>query len=235
MQPTRNLWRWLAVVFVLSFAVLGWLGREIYLAAPPIPTVKTDDGTTLYTKEQIQDGQRAWLAAGGQQLGTVWGHGSYVAPDWSADWLHREALALRDVLSRRMHQRDFAALRSHEQAAVDALVKEEMRRNTYDAVTDTLTVSPERAAAIVATQAHYEGLFGAAPALDKLREQYAMMPDALPRAAGPPRAFRLLLLVGLVRRHGPPRRDGPVLHEQLAARAHRRQRRCPPPPRSGPS
>ena len=43
MQPTRNLWRWLAVVFVLSFAALGWLGREIYLAAPPIPTVKAGE------------------------------------------------------------------------------------------------------------------------------------------------------------------------------------------------
>ena len=38
MKPTRSLWRWLAVVFVLSFAALGYLGREIYLAAPPIPT-----------------------------------------------------------------------------------------------------------------------------------------------------------------------------------------------------
>lgn len=182
MQPTRSLWRWLAIVFVLSFAALGWLGREIYLAAPPIPTVKTADGATLYTKEQIQDGQRAWLAAGGQQLGTVWGHGSYVAPDWSADWLHREALALRDLVAKRLYQNEFASIAPHQQAAVDAIVKEEMRRNTYDAATDTLTVGNERAAAIAATAAHYAALFGKDPALDKLREQYAMTPDALPRA-----------------------------------------------------
>ncbi|HEX4943709.1 MAG TPA: nitric-oxide reductase large subunit [Usitatibacteraceae bacterium] len=182
MQPTRNLWRWLAVVFVLSFAVLGWLGREIYLAAPPIATVKTTDGATLYTKEQIQDGQRAWLAAGGQQLGTVWGHGSYVAPDWSADWLHREALALRDIVADRLYRSKFATLSAHQQASVDAIVKEQMRTNTYDAATNTLTIGTERAAAIVATQAHYEGLFGSEPALDKLRDQYAMMPAALPRA-----------------------------------------------------
>ncbi len=95
MQPTRKLWQWLGIVFVLSFAALGWIGREIYLAAPPIPqAVKTEDGATVYTGSQIQEGQRAWLSAGGQQLGTVWGHGSYVAPDWSADWLHREASAL---------------------------------------------------------------------------------------------------------------------------------------------
>ena len=85
MNSTRRLWQGLAIVFVLSFAALGWLGREIYLAAPPIPdTVRSETGLLLYSSEQIQDGQRAWLAAGGQQLGTVWGHGAYVAPDWSA-------------------------------------------------------------------------------------------------------------------------------------------------------
>ena len=182
MQPTRNLWRWLAVVFFLSFAALGWLGREIYLAAPPIPKVVTPDGAVLFTKEQLQDGQRAWLAAGGQQLGTVWGHGSYVAPDWSADWLHREAVALRDLVAARLYNVAFAMLQPHQQAAVDEIVKTQMRANTYDAATDTLTVSHERAAAIALVKKHYEGLFGTDASLDKLREQYAMMPDALPRA-----------------------------------------------------
>ena len=47
--------------------------------------------------EQIQRGQQVWLAAGGQQQGSVWGHGAYVAPDWSADWLHREAIELQQT------------------------------------------------------------------------------------------------------------------------------------------
>ena len=98
MNPTSRLWRWLALVFVLSFGALGWLGYQIHLRAPPIPSaVVSTDGTTLYTGDQIRHGQQAWLAAGGQQLGTVWGHGSYVAPDWSADWLHREAVALQEI------------------------------------------------------------------------------------------------------------------------------------------
>ncbi len=41
MQPTRRLWQTLAIVFFASFAVLGWLGREIYLKAPPIADVKS--------------------------------------------------------------------------------------------------------------------------------------------------------------------------------------------------
>jgi nitric oxide reductase subunit B len=182
-KSARRLWTWLALVFVASFAVLGWLGREIYLAAPPIPqAVVRVDGSVLFAGVQIEDGQRAWRSVGGQQLGTVWGHGSYVAPDWSADWLHRETLALRDVLAGERYARAYASLAPAEAASIDAAVKQEMRHNGYDAATHALVVSPERAAAIETVARHYDGLFGADPALEKLRDQYAMQDDALPRA-----------------------------------------------------
>jgi nitric oxide reductase subunit B len=183
MEQNRRLWIQLAIVFFLSFAALGWLGREIYLAAPPIPeTVRTTAGETLYTAAEIRDGQRAWRAAGGQQLGTVWGHGSYVAPDWSADWLHREAVAYRDLRSSALHGAHYDSLSPAQRGAVDAAVREEMRANTYDPATSTLLVTPERAAAIAHVERHYTALFGDAPALDTLREQYAMTANALPRA-----------------------------------------------------
>jgi len=182
MNATRRLWTGLAVVFFVSFAILGWIGREIYLAAPPYPDVKTEAGDTLYTAAQLKEGQRAWLAAGGQQLGSVWGHGSYVAPDWSADWLHREAVAYREILSRKMHRADYAGLSTSDRGAVDVLVKQEMRRNTYDAAHNTVTVSAERAAAIAQVQAHYTALFGDAPEAAALREQYAMTANSLQRA-----------------------------------------------------
>jgi nitric oxide reductase subunit B len=182
MQPTRKLWTWLAIVFFLSFAALGWLGREIYLAAPPYPEVKTTTGATLYTAAELKEGQRAWLAAGGQQLGTVWGHGSYVAPDWSADWLHREILAYRDIRATTMYKQPYDKLTVSERGSVDAIVKEELRRNTYDAATNTMTVTPERALAIQQVAKHYTDLFGDSEALQQQREQYAMSDNALPRA-----------------------------------------------------
>ena len=183
MHPTRKLWLGLGLVFVLSFAALGWLGREIYLAAPPIPDlVRTHSGDILYSGAQVRDGQRAWRAAGGQQLGSVWGHGAYVAPDWSADWLHREAVAYRDVLSRNLHGESYEVLTRTQRAGIDQLVKEGLRANTYDEATGAVTVSDERAAAIRAVEGHYTDLFGDAAALDELREKYAMTADTLPRA-----------------------------------------------------
>lgn len=72
MQTSRKLWQLLGIVFLLSFGVLGWVGREIYVAAPPIPqSVVATDGGTVFTGDEIRRGQRVWLAAGGQQLGSV--------------------------------------------------------------------------------------------------------------------------------------------------------------------
>jgi len=179
MNTNNRLWRWLGLIFVLSFGALGYLGWQIYLTAPPIPkAVVTTQGDVLFTGEQIQLGQQAWLSAGGQQLGTVWGHGSYVAPDWSADWLHREALALQAI--RAGEHRAVATLTNADRAAIDATLKDEMRRNTYDEASGTVTVSTERARAIREVASHYEALFGSEPALAQLREQYAMSDGALP-------------------------------------------------------
>lgn len=179
MKSNNRLWRWLGLIFVLSFGVLGYLGVQIYLTAPPIPkAVVTTDGEVLFTGAQIQRGQQAWMSAGGQQLGTVWGHGSYVAPDWSADWLHREATALEAI--RTQQHRAAATLTSADRGAIAATLKDEMRRNTYDEASGAITVSPERARAIREVAQHFEGLFGTEPSLAALREQYAMSDGALP-------------------------------------------------------
>ena len=180
MNSTSRLWRWLGLIFVLSFGALGFIGYQIYLDAPPIPkSVVTADGDVIFTGEQIHAGQQAWLSSGGQQVGTVWGHGAYVAPDWSADWLHREALALQAIRTGQ-HTKTQPTLTNADRAVIDVQLKEEMRHNGYNDESGVLTVSKERAQAIREVASHYEGLFGIDPALNKLREQYAMNANALP-------------------------------------------------------
>ncbi|MFO1376765.1 MAG: nitric-oxide reductase large subunit [Steroidobacteraceae bacterium] len=180
MQTSRKLWQLLGIVFLLSFGVLGWVGREIYVAAPPIPqSVVATDGGTVFTGDEIRRGQRVWLAAGGQQLGSVWGHGSYVAPDWSADWLHREAVAFRDLRARALFGAPYDLLDTSRRATLDSIVRQEFRRNTHDTAHDTVTVSADRARAIRSVAAHYSGLFGDEAAAASLREQYAMTRDTV--------------------------------------------------------
>jgi len=72
----------------ISFSVLVYFGKKIYRQAPPVPEkVIKADGTVLFTGQDIKDGQNVWQSLGGQEIGTVWGHGAYQAPDWSAEWL----------------------------------------------------------------------------------------------------------------------------------------------------
>jgi nitric oxide reductase subunit B len=175
MRESRKLWLWLGAIFVLSFTVLGLIGREIYVKAPPVPeSVVTASGATLFTKQDIQSGREVWQTLGGMQLGSVWGHGGYVAPDWGADWLHREAVALLDLWARRQGALDFAALDAEAQAGLRERLRRELRANRYDSATGTITVSDSRAQAMAAVGEHYARLFSSDPELRQLRDEYAI-------------------------------------------------------------
>ncbi len=176
----KRLWIALIVVIVASFSVLGYFGMEIYRQAPPIPgRVVSASGQTLYTATDIHEGQNVWQSMGGQESGSIWGHGAYVAPDWSADWLHREAAALLDLWAKRQYNTEFASLTAEQQGGLQAKLKAELRTNSYDAASATLTVSDDRAAAMKQVAAHYAGVFGHDPAFAKLRDAYAVPPDAI--------------------------------------------------------
>ncbi|MCK6457774.1 MAG: nitric-oxide reductase large subunit [Phycisphaerae bacterium] len=176
---TRH-WFALAIVIAASFAVLGFYGRELYRQAPPIPKrVVTTDGRVLFTAQQIRDGQNVWQSMGGQEVGTVWGHGAYVAPDWSADWLHHEAMGLLDRWAMADRQRPYDELPSDAQAVLKARLRDELRTNTYESASGDVTISPDRAEVIRAVGAHYAALFGNDPALAELRDAYAIPANAI--------------------------------------------------------
>ncbi len=99
--------------------------------APPISDVYSANGQLLFTGSSITDGQGVWQSIGGQEIGTVWGHGAYVAPDWSADWLHRESLILLNTWAFRDGAASFDALSLDQQAVLKARLIREMRTNTY--------------------------------------------------------------------------------------------------------
>jgi nitric oxide reductase subunit B len=171
----RRLWIILVVGLVLMFGTLAYFGGQIYHSAPPIPQLVRSSDATLFTNADIERGQNIWQSMGGMEQGSIWGHGSYVAPDWSADWLHREAGALLDALAYGAHGTSFAALSEADQAAVRAAVRREMRTNTYDPQSGVVTVSSARARAIAATAAHFSDLFEAgSPEAKRLRAQYAL-------------------------------------------------------------
>jgi Nitric oxide reductase large subunit len=150
----------LIAVFIFSFSILGWVGTEIFREAPPIPSeVVTADGRVLIPSEDVLNGQNVWQAMGGMQVGSIWGHGSYVAPDWTADYLHREALFILNEWSNGQYGKDGSSLTSEQKAVLLQRLQDLMRKNTYDAATGKLTLDPVRGRAFDDNLKHYSEVF----------------------------------------------------------------------------
>ncbi|WWL45544.1 nitric-oxide reductase large subunit [Pseudomonas parakoreensis] len=165
-----------------DFCVLGWFGREVYRQAPPIPEqVQSTDGSLLFTNVDILDGQTAWQSVGGMQLGSIWGHGAYQAPDWTADWLHRELTAWLDLAAQHTYGVPYAQVDEDHQALLRQQLKREYRGNQVQG--EVLVLSERRVAAVEQTAAYYEALFGKDPALQGSRKSFAMKENTLPDAA----------------------------------------------------
>ncbi|HOW40173.1 MAG TPA: nitric-oxide reductase large subunit [Bacteroidales bacterium] len=179
-MKVQKLWLGFILVMAISFAVLLYFGREIYKQAPPVPEkVLKSDGTVLFSGQDIKDGQNAWQSMGGQEIGTVWGHGAYQAPDWSADWLHREAVYMLDKMAVQQEGKGYNDLSDERKAYYKVLLQKELRKNTYNPDSKTLTVSGLRAEAIESNSRFYAGLFTNDPAQSELRDAYSIPENSL--------------------------------------------------------
>ncbi|MDP4266235.1 MAG: nitric-oxide reductase large subunit [Bacteroidota bacterium] len=174
-MKNKSLWFSLIAVMVISFGIIGYYGNEIFKQMPPIPEkVVSEDGSILFTKQQILDGQNVWQSIGGQELGTVWGHGSYVAPDWSADWLHRESVIMLDLLSQKEFNNTYNNINAEKKALIKEKLREEIRKNTFDKSIGIIKISNLRAEAIKQNCKYYKGLFMDDPSLQKTRVAYSI-------------------------------------------------------------
>ena len=193
------------LVVLFGFFVLGLLAYRTYQAKPPTPERVVDpQGELLYTGEDVRSGQQVFLHNGLMEYGSVFGHGAYLGPDFTADYLRRSSDFVRS---------------SYGGAGSDTAARrtiEDFRTNRYDEASGTLTLTAPQAEAHRRLVGHYSRFFSepttearAAPEGDHRRD----------RAAA---ADRVLRLDRMGRLDQPP---GPQLlvHQQLAARAARRQ------------
>jgi len=156
----KRLWVVLIAVMIFGFVVLGWVGTRIYQEMPPIPDrVVTNDGEVVIASGDIAKGQGVWQAMGGMEVGSIWGHGSYVAPDWTADWLHRECEFMLNDWSTSQFGQPYDSAPPEQQAALRERLKQLIRSNIFDAGTSTLTIDAARAKAFEANQKYYADVF----------------------------------------------------------------------------
>jgi nitric oxide reductase subunit B len=159
--PLSPWWlRTIVVVMVLGFAGLIAITLLSYRNAPPIPErVEDGRGALVISGDDIREGQTIFLKYGLMANGSVWGHGAYLGPDYSAYALHRMGERSAEAIAQEHYQRPWAALTPSQQAAVRAETAVALKTNRYDAATSTLRMTDAEAAACRALVAHWTGYF----------------------------------------------------------------------------
>ena len=181
MGQYKKLWLSLIAVLTITFSILGYLGVEVYRQAPPFPEAYVSaDGKTVISKDDVLAGQSAWQSTGGMELGSILGHGAYQAPDWTADWLHRELVAWLNIRSQEQHGKMFDELNADQQAALKAALTEEYRNGSRMGADGKVVLSDTRIKAIEAVAPYYITLYGNDPSMEKTREHFAMKNNTLP-------------------------------------------------------
>jgi nitric oxide reductase subunit B len=136
------------LVVVCGFFILGLLAYRTYMAHPPVPKLVVDSrGHVLYTGRDIQKGQQVFLHNGLMEYGSAFGHGAYLGPDFTADYLRRSADLVR---------------RSYGGAASDSAggrTIADLRANRYDEQTKTLALTQAQAEAFRRLVPHYTRFF----------------------------------------------------------------------------
>ncbi len=162
-------WRWkLAVLIVLflGFSTLIFMGHETTTQAPAIPDKVTDKtGNLLFTGQDILAGQAVFQKYGLMDVGSIFGHGAYNGPDFSADYLHREATISLNNLSNYKYHLDFANLDKFKQVEIKEKLTTEFKQNNYNPVSKTLPFTNNQVLAYQQLLNHYDTEFTGAQKL----------------------------------------------------------------------
>ncbi len=160
-----------ALVVLFGFFVLGLLAYRTYQAKPPTPErVVAPGGEVLYTGEDIRKGQQVFLHNGLMEYGSVFGHGAYLGPDFTADYLRRSA----DFVRRANGGARVRHARTRRTIA-------EFRTNRYDERTGTLELTAAQAEAHRRLIGHYSRFFAEPTTKHGLRKKAISNPDDLRR------------------------------------------------------
>ena len=145
---------WLQVTiltFLIGFTTLGILAAMINRQHPPIPKqVVREDGSVLFTGDDVMAGQHIFQRYGLMQFGTIFGHGAYLGPDFTAQYLHGAAT---DAIN-------FYQGQGQSPADARARVLTEFKQNRYDSAADRLIYSAGQVAAFDKQTDFYRDWFG---------------------------------------------------------------------------
>ena len=152
--------RSVVIIIIVCFAILIWVAVRSYTDAPPIPAKVVDSsGRTVFTGDDILSGQEVFLKHALMENGTIWGHGAYLGPDFSAEYLHNLVLDGRESLAREMYGAGFSDLDGAKKITVADVVRRMVKENRYDPSTGTLTFTAAESYSFENQQEKWKGYF----------------------------------------------------------------------------
>jgi nitric oxide reductase subunit B len=180
-SPLSPWWRNAAIlVMIFGFSVLIWVAARSYEDAPPIPArVVSITGETLFTRADIVAGQQVFLRYALMENGTVWGHGAYLGPDFSAAYLHALSTETGGTIARRRFDSAPSNLTAAERKAVAAETGQWLKENRYDPHIGALTFTPPEAATYRKQIGYWAGYFSKPTGNGGLPAKYITDPEEL--------------------------------------------------------
>jgi nitric oxide reductase subunit B len=151
-SENQNLSPWwkrgLVLILLLEFAVLIWVTTGSYYrkSQPPIPEKVLDyTGSVVFTATDIHDGQQIFLKKALMNNGSIWGHGAYMGPDFSAQYLHNLALEVRNYIAMDKYKTPFSDLATDQKESLVSLTRDFLANNRYNTESHTLLFTePEK-------------------------------------------------------------------------------------------
>jgi nitric oxide reductase subunit B len=168
--------RWWAQVAILTFlagfTVLGLMAYKIHTEHPPVPqNVVDEEGRVVFTGSEILSGQQVFRKYGLMQHGTIFGHGAYLGPDFTAEYLHKAGEAMLAYYSQGQAAGASAQVRQR--------VRDELKNNTWDAQSKTITYTPGQVHAYRMMMEYYRGWFAPVGEQQGLRRPYIRDPQEI--------------------------------------------------------
>ncbi len=160
----------IAIFGSMVVALIGYYYTQRDL--PPYPEkVLSEKGNLLTGKDQIMAGQQVWQKYGLMDLGSVWGHGTYRGPDFTAQALHKMSQSMHEKMARDKYGKSYTSLDTNAKGGVDAVVIEQIKTNRYDADSDTLTLTTLQEKALFENRIFYDKLFASGDSKGPIRAE----------------------------------------------------------------
>ncbi|MEW6635306.1 MAG: nitric-oxide reductase large subunit [Actinomycetota bacterium] len=136
------------LTFIFGFFILGLMGYKTYSGQPPIPErVVGPGGEIVYTADDVREGQKVFLKNGLMQYGSIFGHGGYLGPDYTADYLRRASNAV------------FEGYGGEGSDRARTRTVEDFKQNRYDRETGTLRFTGAQVEAFRQVRDYYGRFF----------------------------------------------------------------------------